>query len=52
VIVNLAEERLEVHRDPEPGTGRYRTLLTLDKGATFVSKSVPGLKFSIAQLLA
>jgi len=52
VIVNLAEERLEVYREPDPATGRYRTLLTLDKAATFASDSVPGLKFSVAQLLA
>ena len=52
VIVNLTEERLEVHREPDPATGRYRTLVTLDKSATFASESVPGLKFAVAQLLA
>jgi Uma2 family endonuclease len=51
VIVNLKDERLEVHRDPDLSTGRYRTLTTLDKSATFSSSSVAGLRFSIARLL-
>jgi len=52
VIVNLVEECLEVHREPDTASGRYRSLSTLDKGATFVSGSVPGLKVSVARLLA
>jgi Uma2 family endonuclease len=52
VIVNLAEQRLEVHRSPDPASGRYRTLETLDATATFVSESVPGLKVPLAKLFS
>ena len=52
VIVNLAEARLEVHRDPDAASGRYLRLETLDETATFVSTGVPGLKFAAARLLA
>jgi len=52
VIVNLRGECLEVHREPDPASARYRTLATLDKSASFSSTSSPGLTFSIAQLLA
>lgn len=50
VIVDLAGECLEVHRDPDPAGGRYRTLATLDKAGTFTSASVPGLKVVVARL--
>jgi Uma2 family endonuclease len=52
VIVNLAEETLEVHRDPDPPAGRYRTVSTLDKDGVYGSTSVPGLSFRVADLLA
>ena len=52
VIVNLAEETLEVHRNPDPAAGRFRTVSTLDKGAAFESTAVPGLGFPVAKLLA
>ena len=52
VIVNLRGECLEVHREPDPASARYRTLATLDKSASFSSTSSPGVTFSIAQLLA
>ena len=52
VIVNLTEERLEVYRQPDPAAGRYRTLETLDKTASFSSESVPGLRFPVAKLFA
>jgi len=52
VIVNLKEERLEVHRDPDPAGGRYKTVTSLDRNAAFSSSSVPGLGFQVAELLA
>jgi Uma2 family endonuclease len=52
VIVNLVDGRLEVHRDPDTGTGRYRTVITLDPDSVFSSTSVPGLGFRAADLLA
>jgi Uma2 family endonuclease len=52
VIVNLAQECLEVHRDPDPKGRRYRTLTTLAGTDRFESASVAGLAFLVADLLA
>jgi Uma2 family endonuclease len=52
VIVNLKDERLEVHRDPDPVAGGYRTVATLNNDALFASTSVPGLGFALADLFA
>jgi Uma2 family endonuclease len=52
VVVNLVDETLEAYRDPDPVAGRFRSLSTLDKKATFESAAVPGLRFAIAELLA
>jgi Uma2 family endonuclease len=51
VVVNLVDETLEVHRDPDPVAGRFRSLSTLDKRATFESAGVPGLRFGVGELL-
>jgi len=52
VIVNLAQECLEVHRDPDRKGRRYRTLTTLAETDRFESVSVAGLAFLVADLLA
>jgi len=52
VIVNLAQECLEVHRDPDPKGRRYRTLTTLAGTDRFQSASVASLAFLVADLLA
>lgn len=52
VIVNLAQECLEAHRHPDPGTRRYRTVQTLSATDRFESVSVPGFAFTVADLLA
>lgn len=52
VIVNLAQECLETHRDPDPGTRRYRTVQTLSATDRFESLSVPDFAFTVADLLA
>jgi len=52
VIVNLAQECLEVHRDPDPKGRRYRTLTTLAGTDRFQSASVASLAFVVADLLA
>jgi Uma2 family endonuclease len=52
VIVNLAQECLEVHRDPDPKGRRYRTLTTLAGTDRFESAVVGGLTFLVADLLA
>ncbi|HUL79674.1 MAG TPA: Uma2 family endonuclease [Vicinamibacteria bacterium] len=50
VIVNVVEECLEVHRDPDPGSRRYRTLVTLAGDQVFESAAVPGFGFRLASL--
>jgi len=52
VIVNLKDDCLEVHRDPDPAAARYRAVARLNKGDEFSSASVPGLGFRVAELLA
>jgi Uma2 family endonuclease len=52
VIVNLGDECLEVHRDPEPATGRYALTSRIERSASFASASVAGLRFEVAELLA
>ena len=52
VIVNVDEECLEVHRDPDPASGRYRTLATLSGDQAFESAAVPGFAFRVASLFA
>lgn len=52
VIVNLAQDCLEVHRDPDPPARRYRTVTTLLAPDRFQSTAVPGYAFAVADLLA
>jgi Uma2 family endonuclease len=52
VIVNLKDDSLEVHRDPDPAQGAYRVVTTLGKADAFTSASVQGLGFAVADLLA
>jgi Uma2 family endonuclease len=51
-IVNVQEATVEVHRDPDPGRGRYRTLLTMGKDATLVPVTVPGVTIALSELFA
>jgi Uma2 family endonuclease len=50
VIVNTEQDCLEVHRDPDSASRRYRTLVTLSGEETFESAAVPGFGFRIAAL--
>jgi Uma2 family endonuclease len=52
VIVNLADDCLEVHRDPDAGGRRYRTVVTLAPSDGFESTAVPGFAFAVNDLLA
>jgi Uma2 family endonuclease len=52
VIVNVDEECLEVHRDPDPASRRYRTLATLTGDQAFQSATVRGFGFRVASLFA
>jgi hypothetical protein len=51
VIVNLADQCLEIHRDPDQGARRYRTVMTMSEGR-FESRAVPGFAFVLADLLS
>jgi Uma2 family endonuclease len=51
VIVNLTQDCLEVHRDPDPAAARYRTITTLSTGDRFESRTVPGFAFPVGKLL-
>jgi Uma2 family endonuclease len=50
VIVNTEQDCLEVHRDPDPASRRYRTLATLAGDQGFESSAVPGFAFRVAAL--
>lgn len=51
-IVNVKNSTVEVHRDPDPEAGRYRTLLTAGPEATLSPLSVPGITISLHELFA
>jgi hypothetical protein len=48
---HLAETTVEVHRDPDPRTGAYRTRAVLPSGDTLAATSVPGLRINVADIL-
>jgi Uma2 family endonuclease len=50
VIVNVEGDCLEVHRDPDPASHRYRTLATLAGEQIFESSAVPGFAFRVSAL--
>jgi Uma2 family endonuclease len=50
VIVNTEEDCLEVHRDPDVASRRYRSLVTLSGEQAFESVAVPGFAFTVAAL--
>jgi hypothetical protein len=52
VIVNLSQDCLEVHREPDSEARRYRTVTTLTGSERFESSTVPGLAFVVADLLS
>jgi Uma2 family endonuclease len=52
VIVNLAEDCLEVRRDPDPAASQYRSTLVLRADDRFESVAVPGLAFGVNDLLS
>jgi Uma2 family endonuclease len=51
-IVNLDERLVEVHRDPDPATGSYRTLLEVAAGGELRSSAVPEFLVPVAELFA
>ena len=49
-IVNLAESTVEVHRDPDPAAGAYRTKAVVPSDGGLAASSVPGLRVDVADL--
>lgn len=50
-IVNLADRYIEVYRDPDPASGRYRTLTTVGSAGEVASETLAGFSISVAALL-
>jgi Uma2 family endonuclease len=50
-IVNLRDDRVEVHRDPEPATGRYRAVTTHGRGEPLTLVALPGAIVNVGDLL-
>jgi hypothetical protein len=51
-LVDVAGRRIEVHREPLPAERRYAQAELLAMGDRFVSRSVPGVSFALADLFA
>lgn len=51
-IVNLAEAKVEVHREPDRAAGSYRTTASLSPGEILSPVSVPGIRVEVAALFA
>ena len=48
--MNIEQDCVEVHRDPDAASRRYRTLVTLAADQAFESSVVPGFAFRVAAL--
>jgi Uma2 family endonuclease len=46
-IVDVTGRRVEVHTDPDPATGRYRSTVILKAGDTLTTSSLPGLSIPV-----
>ena len=51
-IVNLADARVEVHRDPDPVLGSYRMTFSRMPGETLIAGSVSGIHVEVAALFS
>jgi Uma2 family endonuclease len=51
-IVNVKDEAIEVYRDPDPASSRYRTMSTLAAGQILSPTSIPGFSLPVAELFA
>jgi Uma2 family endonuclease len=49
-IVNLTDATVEVHRDPDPPSGRYRQTLVVQRGDALEAQSVEGLRVEVGVL--
>ncbi|MGH9324618.1 MAG: Uma2 family endonuclease [Vicinamibacteria bacterium] len=51
-IVNLQDETIEVHRDPDPPKERYRSVLTFVRSQELQSVAVPEIRLVVDRLFA
>jgi len=51
-VVDVVGRAVEVYSEPDPDTGRYRTMRTLGVGETLSSSTLPGLALPVAGLFA
>ena len=49
-LVNLNGRCVEVHRDPDPASGRYRTVASVAAGETLAAAGLPGFSLAVASL--
>jgi Uma2 family endonuclease len=50
-VVNLADRRIEVHRDPDSTAQSYRTTFSAGPGEPVTPSSIPGVTVDLADLL-
>jgi Uma2 family endonuclease len=50
-IVDVADGRIEVHRDPDPAAEAYRTVFTVGPGQPVTAASIPGVTIDPADFL-
>jgi Uma2 family endonuclease len=50
-IVDLSKDRIEVYTEPGRGGGGYGKVFLLSRGEELVSPTIPGLSFSVAEVL-
>lgn len=50
-IVNLAEQSVEVHRDPNPSSGSYGSVSRCRRGEALAAQSVPAVVIDLQQIL-
>jgi Uma2 family endonuclease len=51
-VVNLLESVVEVHREPDPQAGAYRSRTVVGAGEVLAPRSVPGLEIAVSLLFA
>jgi Uma2 family endonuclease len=49
-IVNVDTQEIEVHRDPDAGAGRFRTISTVSSGGSVSPVHVPGFTIQVHEL--
>jgi Uma2 family endonuclease len=50
-IVNPAEDRVEVYRDPDPAAGRYATVTSVGRDGVVAAEKLPQVRIRVGELL-